>query len=144
MKYLRDYIQITKDIAIKLKSSKATASVQTDLTLVAHSQHGNLWMESGEMVSWGSPVMSFLNGCEYDKEATRIRPWEEVYRVSETVLSSENRSLFDLSESSETCHTTELSEALLSTFFTQYPNDPQEVAVLLYSYLNVGLLIMMC
>lgn len=71
------------------------------------------------------PLISVPN-CRYD----------ELYKTSELLLSSENRLLLSLGEGEE-FPINSLYDSCLYEFITKYPDEPEKSSFALYSYLQV-------
>ena len=139
-KCLRDYVQITKDIAVKARKVRQEAEVQTELTLISTARHHNLVataLPDQHFQASGSPLLAFLNSHPYPPPAKCIRAWDEVFKVSEAVLSSENTSLSGLDEVHDPLRTYRCHSALLFTFLSKWPEERNVAAGHLYAYLNV-------
>ncbi len=139
-KCLRDYVQITKDIAVKARKSCQDDETQTDLTLIRSMQHHNLAITAisdQDIQNAGSPLLIFLNALPYEFPAKCIRPWDEIYKVSEAVLNSENTGLAGMGEVQEPQAGTRWHGALLFTFLSKWPEERGVAASNLYAYLNV-------
>eukprot|EP01022_Parablepharisma_sp_SALTPOND_P020097 TRINITY_DN3564_c0_g1_i1.p1 TRINITY_DN3564_c0_g1~~TRINITY_DN3564_c0_g1_i1.p1 ORF type:complete len:414 (-),score=28.68 TRINITY_DN3564_c0_g1_i1:1244-2485(-) len=139
--YLNEYIKIAKDIVIKSKKEKADVASQTNLSLTEISQFQNVYanpVPDNAITNLAHSTFAFLNTQLLEAPAKKLYQWEEVYRTSECILSSQNNLMHYIgSDSSRDVNTKNMHDACLFEFFTKFSDFPQRAASELYAYLNV-------